>query len=223
MCGRYNLLKDPLKWIGEPVIPGLRGPWTAEYNIAPHGNHPVFRRHESGKLELVPMRWGFLPRWATPEKNLRPQINARAEEAAEKPMFRASMKDRRCLVPATGFYEWKDAGGGKKVPYHIHLGGKPFLMAALWDDGAGTEAEREASYAILTTRANAAVEPLHDRMPVIIPLEKKDAWLDDPDDRLLLPAPAEAFRVEQVSTRINKATSEGPYVLQPPEIDQGDA
>jgi putative SOS response-associated peptidase YedK len=220
MCGRYNLLKDPEKWLGHLVVNRVVGPFTPQYNIPPRTMQAVVQQGPSGP-EMVSMRWGYLPHWATPDKKVKAQINARAETAAEKPMFRASMRDKRCLVPATGFYEWEQAGG-EKLPYHIHLkGGKPFLMAGIWDDPPEGEEGSEPSFAILTTAANEAVRALHDRMPVIIPLKELETWLEAPEDRLLTPAPAEVFQVDRVSKRINSPRSEGAYVLQPPGVDEG--
>jgi putative SOS response-associated peptidase YedK len=219
MCGRYNLLKDPERWLGDLVVNRVIGPFTAQYNIPPRTMQTVVRQSEVGPM-MVSMHWGYLPHWATPEKKVKPQINARSETAAEKPMFRASMRNKRCLVPATGFYEWERAGG-EKIPHHIHLkGGKPFLMAGIWDDPPEGDERGEPTFAILTTAANEAVQPLHDRMPVIIPLKELATWLDAPEDRLLTPTPAELFTIERVSKRINSPRGEGPYVLQPPSLDE---
>lgn len=215
MCGRYNLTRDPEEWLGDQVLNRLKQHWQPAYNIAPRTAQPVVRLDDKGQPELVSMSWGLVPRWAGPEKNLKPQINARSEQAASKPMFRASMRDRRCLVPATGFYEWKANAHGKQ-PFHIHLHGKPFLMAGIWDDGSLESDEGgEPSFAILTTEANKAVAPLHDRMPVIVSIRDLDAWLEEGDDRLLHSLTSDYFQVEGISKRINSPANNDPSVLVP--------
>jgi len=213
MCGRYNLTRPPDEWLGERVLNRLERPWQPAYNIAPQTPQPVVRLDDSGRPELVRMDWGFVPRWASPAKKLKPQINARCEEAARKPVFRASMRDRRCLIPATGFYEWTSTAAGKQ-PYHVHLHGKPFLMAGLWDDGALEDSARgEPSFAILTTQANDAVAPLHERMPVIVAVRDMRAWLERGDERLLAPVPADAVRVSAISPRVNNPRNDDPELL----------
>lgn len=221
MCGRYNLTSDPEAWLGDRVLNRVERVWQPAYNIAPRTVQPVVRLDADGRAELVPMSWGFVPRWASPGKNLKPQINARSEQAASKPMFRASMRDRRCLVPATGFYEWRSTPRGKE-PYHIHLHGRPFLMAGIWDNGSLDSPEAsEPSFAILTTEANEAVASLHDRMPVIVSIANLDAWLKDGDPHLLQSLASDHVQLEPVTKRINSPRNDDASVLLPPGEDEG--
>ena len=124
------------------------------------------------------MQWGLIPFWAKEAAIGNRMINARAETVAEKPSFKASLTRRRCLVLADGFYEWKKERGGKQ-PYHIHLvGQKPFTMAGLWDRWSGGDGPPVESCTILTTEANEALRPLHDRMPVILEPGSYGTWLE---------------------------------------------
>src|SRR5262245_35107324 len=176
MCGRFTLatsraqLADLFRLAGGPELP-LR------YNIAPTQPVPVVRAAGDGRA-LALARWGLIPRWATDPAIGNRLINARSETVAEKPSFRDAFRKRRCLIPATGFYEWAKTAGGKQ-PYHFRLlDGRPFAFAGLWErwDRGGEPVE---SCTILTTAANAVVRPVHERMPVILPAEAFAAWLDN--------------------------------------------
>src|SRR5665647_3762098 len=136
---------------------------------------PVVVEHDH--VELVLMEWGLIPHWAKDLKSSKHPINARAETLAERPMFRGLLKHNRCLIPASGFYEWKQ-DGPRKEPYYIHLKESPlFAFAGLydvWDDANG---EAHPTYTIITTEANDLVAPLHNRMPVILRPEDEIRWL----------------------------------------------
>src|SRR5262245_33896326 len=174
MCGRYSLatsrgqLADLFRLAGGPDLP-LR------YNIAPTQPVPVVRAAGDGRA-LALARWGLIPHWASDPAIGNRMINARSETVAEKPSFRDAFRKRRCLIPATGFYEWLAQAGGKQ-PYHFRLhDGRPFAFAGLWErwDRGG---EPVASCARRTTEVNAVVRPVHGRMPVIMPPEHFAAWL----------------------------------------------
>jgi putative SOS response-associated peptidase YedK len=158
--------------------------------------------------ECVALRWGLVPSWADDPAVGNRLINARAETVASKPSFRAAFRQRRCLVPADGFYEWQKQAG-KKQPFYIHLrGGGPFAFAGLWERWQGADEPIE-SFTIVTTEANELVRSLHERMPVILPREAYKHWLDpayaklEELQALLRPYPAEEMAAFPVSTRVN--------------------
>ena len=174
MCGRYSLICiDDLGnrfRIFNPTL-GIR----SHFNIAPSQVIPVIVKHE--KIEMIMMQWGLIPNWVkNPEGTTHP-INAKAETLAEKPMFCGLLKTHRCLVPASGFYEWKKEGT-RKIPYYIRLSYSPlFAIAGLYDVWHDACNETHLTYTIITTRANEVVAPLHDRMPSILRREDENRWL----------------------------------------------
>jgi putative SOS response-associated peptidase YedK len=148
-------------------------------------------------------------------------INARAEGIADKPSFRAAMLRRRCLIPADGFYEWQKTPRGKR-PFYIHRrGGGPMAFAGLWETWSDRDGGEIDTALIVVCPANAMLAPIHDRMPVIVPPEKFDAWLDaDKTDvpaavALLQPAPEYLLEAYEISTRVNKAENEGAELIEP--------
>ncbi|NJM05556.1 SOS response-associated peptidase [Candidatus Gracilibacteria bacterium] len=212
MCGRYTLKTsgDELARQFELAdVPQL----TPRYNIAPTQEVPVVRlRDEQHRLDM--MRWGLIPSWAKDRSVGARMINARAETLAEKPSFRTAFRQRRCLVPADGFYEWLTQGKSKQ-PYHIHLADSPvFGLAGLWEFWRSPQGEPVLSCTIITTAANELMQPLHDRMPVIIPAAHYTAWLDPQQplevlSDLLQPYSAEQMRAYAVSPFVSNANNEG--------------
>lgn len=178
MCGRYNLITDAQALIDYFEI--KRALFDVEqlrprYNIAPGQDVPIVRDTGNGR-ELAPARWGLVPHWSKEARTKYSTINARAETVAEKPAYRESFKRKRCLIPATGFYEWSQTGG-RKTPHHIRRPDAGLLaFAGLWDhwEKAG---EGFDSCSIIVTAANAVVRPLHERMPVILNPAQYDNWL----------------------------------------------
>src|SRR5438445_3603892 len=165
MCGRYTL-KTPVERLSELFQFPEIIPLKPRYNIAPSQPVAVVRLvPDDGERKLAMLRWGLLPRWAKdPTKGAQP-INAKAETAAEKPMFRDAFKRRRCLVPADGFYEWKQEGG-RKQPVYIHMkDGEPFAIAGLCEHWEGQDGQVIASCALLTTEPNDLLAPVHNRRP----------------------------------------------------------
>lgn len=178
MCGRYNLITDAEALIDffeiENSVLDEFGP---RYNIAPSQDVPIVRDTGSGR-ELVLARWGLVPHWSKEEKPKFSTINARADTVADKPTYRDPFKRKRCLVPSTGFYEWKREDD-QKIPHHIRLpDGELFAFAGLWDhwdkEGAGFD-----SYSIIVTGANETMQPIHDRMPVILNPAQYNTWLNN--------------------------------------------
>jgi putative SOS response-associated peptidase YedK len=221
MCGRFARASDL-----ESVNRLLRFD-TADlselhprYNVAPTQAVPAARLQD-GRRALVTLRWGLVPVWAKDLKIGYSLINARSETVAEKPAFRSAFKSRRCLIPASGFYEWKDTGEKHKQPFHLGMrDGSLFAFAGLWERWHGGDGEPVESCAILTTEANAVVRSVHDRMPVILAPTDFAPWLDPrtpPPElhALLRPFPAEAMSATAVSRYVSNARNEGPQCLAP--------
>ncbi|MEH2331811.1 SOS response-associated peptidase [Nostoc sp.] len=219
MCGRFTL-NQSAAGLSEVFhiesVPDL----AAEYNIAPTQMvATVLQNPESEKREFKHLHWGLIPSWAKDAGMGAKLINARAETVAEKPAFRSAFKHRRCLVLADGFYEWQRQQG-KKQPFYFRLqDGQPFGFAGLWErwrclrqPEAGTPANEEIiSCTILTTAANELLQPIHERMPVILEPQDYDLWLDSQVQtaqtlqQLLRPYPAPAMIAYPVSTLVNNS------------------
>ena len=176
MCGRYTLYHYEEDLDALFAVAGLAS--APRYNIAPTQPVPMVRQRDGGGREALDARWGLIPHWVKDLESFKANLfNARAETAGQKPSFRDALRRRRCLLPASGFYEWSGSAGGKR-PYYIHRrDGRPLALAGLWSVWGGGEAPL-VSCTILTTRPNAVVAPLHDRMPVVLPAEAFDRWLD---------------------------------------------
>jgi putative SOS response-associated peptidase YedK len=175
MCSRYFLDAD-----GNVIAYTFRVPAVTvrkRFNIAPTQDAPVIRAGKDGARELAMLRWGLVPAWAKDIGVGTRMINARSEGVEAKPAFRAAIRTRRCLVPATGFFEWKGVPG-RKQPFAITLPDRPlFAFAGLWESWTPREGQAVETFTIVTTDANEAVAAIHDRMPVILPVEAEDAWL----------------------------------------------
>ncbi len=176
MCSRYFLDADGNVIAYTFRVP-VAEPIRKRFNIAPTQEAPVVRMGPGGAREVAMLRWGLVPPWAKELAVGTKMINARSEGVEAKPAFRAAVRERRCLVPATGFFEWKGAPG-RKQPYAITLPDRPvFAFAGLWETWKPREGDPIETFAIVTTEANDAVAAIHDRMPVILPREAEDAWL----------------------------------------------
>ncbi|MEQ1857695.1 MAG: SOS response-associated peptidase [Longimicrobiales bacterium] len=217
MCGRYTLAANADELVEAFDVPLPAFELVARYNIAPSQLAPVVAADRHGR-RLGLLTWGLVPGWADePGEGI---INARIESVAEKPSFREALDRRRCLVPADGFYEWKGVNGGK-VPHWIHpASGGVISFAGIWERWSRPGAAARHTFAILTTEANADVAPLHDRMPVIVTAESRDAWLDRDLDgaealELLRPTPRGALTSFAVSPRVNRATEDDEDLVRP--------
>lgn len=217
MCGRYTLeITESLqeRFAVEGELPEIE----SRYNIAPGQSLPVVMSNSPNRIEL--MRWGFIPFWAKEASSGYKLINARAETLGEKPAFKKALEHQRCLIPASGFYEWQKTSQGKQ-PHLIRLKDTGyFAFAGLysrWRDPAGTTV---LSYTIITTTPNELVAPIHNRMPAILSPADEAAWLDsgltDPGAlaELLHPYPAEAMRAYPISPRVNSPSNEGPELIE---------
>ena len=219
MCGRYNLITDAETLVDFfELSEGLT--LKPRYNIAPSQTVPAIRRQD-GERRLVELRWGLIPFWAKNSKIGYNTINARAETLAEKPAFRAAFRQRRCLIPATGFYEWQARPGGKQ-PYHITVGdGELFAFAGLWERWRDEQSQTLESCTIVVTGANEKIAAVHQRMPVILDPADFDTWLDsevtDKDrlQELLRPYPAQRINLYPISTRVNKPANDDSDCITP--------
>jgi len=219
MCGRYSLtsslqeLAERFEFDSEPEG------FVPRYNVAPTQQVLTVIGGENRRAGF--MRWGLIPSWSKDGPSSRPLINARAETVAEKPAFRGSLKKRRCLVLADGFYEWQKVGDAKHPMRIVMRSGEPFAFAALWSNWTDPEGNRIPSCAIITTGANDLLKPIHHRMPVILPQEAEDIWLDtalDDNDaltQLLEPYPDDALEAFEVSRLVNSASNDVPEVTAP--------
>jgi putative SOS response-associated peptidase YedK len=224
MCGRYTL--QNVDDISERFqAKQLRFDLASIYNVAPSQELPVIVADETGERTIKLMQWGLIPRWQVVGHggNVAP-INARSETVAEKPMFRDLIRRRRCLVPASGFYEWQ-AGIHRKQPYFIGVKDQPlFAFAGLYDEFVPAGSDPIASYTILTTRPNALLAPIHDRMPVILRPEDEGLWLDRDVhgvkelEPLFLPRPSDDVVAYPVATTVNDARHDGPDLIKPRQL-----
>jgi putative SOS response-associated peptidase YedK len=207
MCGRFT---QAYTWSEVEAFLNLLGPprnLRPRYNIAPTTMIDVARAGAAGR-ELVPMRWGLVPSWwKKPLRELPSTFNARAETVAEKPMFRSAFKSRRCLVPASGFYEWTGERSARTPHYFSAPGGAPLVFAGLWDSWRDSATgETMSSATIIVGAANRWMAPFHDRMPVILAPADFDDWLNGAAPAALLrPPPDDALREWIVSTRVNRS------------------
>ena len=240
MCGRYTAAKDFGELIKLMGIVMARVPFFApRYNIAPTQMAPViFHDHNQPAMKL--MRWGLIPSWAKDESTGNALINARTETLERRTAFREAFKHRRCLIPADSFYEWKEMHG-ERQPFRVMLkSGEPFFFAGLWDrwvkppsrENYDTDldeappSETIDSFTIITRAANAAIAPLHDRMPVMFAPENFRWWLKDDDPRnegykLALGRPLEEpLKIYPVSNLVNNPKTDDPRCIKPVRIDR---
>jgi putative SOS response-associated peptidase YedK len=219
MCGRYTLATPVEKLAEEFGIDASSVDLPPNYNVAPtQGVAAVLAENGHRRLEIL--RWGLIPSWADDPQIGSRMINARAETAPEKPSFRRSFRERRCLIPADGFYEWKRTSGAKQ-PYYIHMKeGRPFAFAGLWESWKDDGGPEIRSCTILTTKPNALAGEIHDRMPVILPTGSYDVWLDPQADRdelygLLAPYPEDEMEAYPVSRFVNSPQNNDPRCIEP--------
>jgi putative SOS response-associated peptidase YedK len=218
MCGRYTLTSAPeairalFRYDEHPNFP-------ARFNIAPTQPIAIVRMVD-GKRQFALVRWGLLPSWVKDPATFSLLINARGESVCDKPAFRAAMKRRRCLIPADGFYEWQATGKGPKQPFYIHArSGMPLAFAGLWETWMGPNGEEVETAAIVTTEANQTLGPIHDRMPVIIPPDAFELWLNTADvdaktaEALIAPAPENLLVGHEVSTAVNRTANDNPKLI----------
>ncbi|MFQ5451455.1 MAG: SOS response-associated peptidase [Nitrospinaceae bacterium] len=218
MCGRYTLTK-PSKTIQSHFAPvRVRMEIKERYNIAPSQELPAVVFQE-GHRELLPMRWGLIPPWAREGKTVSAFINAKAETLHEKPSFKNSFREKRCLVPADGFMEWGKTPAGK-TPYYLFLKSHELFAFAgiwsMWKEG-GTP---RLTYSIITTQPNSLVQSIHHRMPVILAPRDYGTWLNPESKQdvlrsLLVPFPSDSMDMYEISKEINSPKNDRAECLRP--------
>lgn len=223
MCGRYTITSSEVALQGELDLVGLPVDYRPRYNIAP--TQPVLALvARDGEFRAGWLRWGLIPYWAKDPAIGNRLINARGETVHEKPSFRTAFEQRRCLIVADGFYEWRREGTAK-VPVWIHRQDRrPFTFAGLWDRWQGADGEQIVSCTIVTTEANDFLRPIHERMPVILPKDERLQWVDPTADRsslraLLRSYEADDLRYHAVSTLVNSPANDLPECIEPIEAD----
>ncbi len=218
MCGRFSLTADLGELASRFEFDGNRLALEPNFNVAPTQNVLTVLGGEDRRSGF--MRWGLIPHWAKTASIGSRMINARAETVAQRPAFRDALRKRRCLVLADGFYEWQRAGGVRKPMRIIMESGEPFAFAGLWAIWRDSEGNRIPSCTVITTEANDLLRPIHHRMPVILPREMEEFWLDrDVQDvavleNALTAYPSELMQTYQVSTLVNSARNNGPQVVE---------
>lgn len=219
MCGRYTLTSvDGL--IEEFALIQDSVQFAPRYNIAPGEVLPVIDNRPAAQRVLTPMRWGLVPHWAREPSIGARLVNARSETLAEKPAFRDAFRQRRCLVVADGFYEWR-RDGRERTPFYMRRRDGGFLaFAGLWERWRGSDGADLYSFAVVTTDSNALMAPIHDRMPVIVERPDYERWLAPqslPADALhdILVPPADAgLELFEVSRRVNSVRHDGPGCIE---------
>lgn len=221
MCGRFSLglVYGFSTRFGVPEVPELK----PRYNIAPFQQVPVIVGGDAKSVRW--MRWGLVPHWAKGEEFGLKLINVRSESAMEKPMFKPLLNRQRCLVPATGFYEWQKQATRKR-PYHIRIKDQEyFAMAGIFDTWS-KEGKELVTFSILTTAANEAIAPIHDRMPVILRREKEGEWASrevlsaDALSDIFHSVPASSIDAYPVSEMVNDSHADHPDMILPQRMQQ---
>ena len=223
MCGRYVSPEQAAierQWhIGRHNQPPLFEPFAARYNVAPQQGNPanyipVVRRAEHGELEVVRLQWWLLPFWSKEPRIKYSTFNARVETVTKAASFRDTLKRRRCIIPALGWYEWQELPSGN-LPWFLRgASGELLRFAGLWDRWEGGS-EAIESCTIIVGPANEAFAKIHDRMPFVLPPDRAEQWLDrnltdaGKAMELLAPNPDEAIAFYRVSTRVSNARNQG--------------
>ncbi len=221
MCGRFALYHDRSSLVDHLAVDRVAVEFKPRYNIAPtQAVTAVLRHPEQPEPVLDALQWGLVPFWAKDAKIGSRLINARAETVGEKPAYRAAFKRRRCLVAASGYYEWKKQENGKTPFYFSMRDNRPFAMAGLWEEWHSPDGELLHTCTLITTQANTYVAAIHHRMPVILAPPQQLAWLNtDPEDRtrlesLLHPYTGDDLSAHPVSTQVNAATWDDPSCIE---------
>jgi putative SOS response-associated peptidase YedK len=224
MCGRIVRERD--EWgrrfgFDEESATRLGDWWVERYNVAPMQRDVLVRPVRESR-ELVPSRWGLVPRWAKDGGVGAKMFNARAETLPERSAFKNLIAAHRCIIPISGFYEWQREGA-RRQPYYIHRAdAEPIALAGLWSEWPDPESgERLTTHTVITCAPNAMIASIHNRMPVILDEAGLDAWLDPGVEQaaevlpLLVPCSDDLLTAYPVSTAVNSSRNEGPALIQP--------
>lgn len=220
MCGRYALAA-PHSQLSRQFALDLCAAFAARYNIAPTSEVPVVRASPTGQRTLALLRWGLLPRWAKDPAMAARLINARVESLLERPAFREAYRRRRCLIPASGFYEWQavagSSGRGGKQPWYFSLkSGEAMAFAGLWESWTSPDGAMVHTCCIVTTEANALIRQIHERMPLMLPPENWQQWLAAPLAQLATPLPVLEAELQAwpVDRRVGRASEDDAHLIE---------
>ncbi len=218
MCGRFGLFVTPEVLEEYFDLAELGVAPEPRYNLTPGQAVAVVREHD-GRRRLDALQWGLIPFWAKDATIGRRLINARLDTVAQKPAYREAWQRRRCLVPASGFYEWSEPRAGRKRPHFIRPGEEPLLaLAGLWERWRTPTGEKLETFVIVTTDANAQLAPVHDRMPLLIPRDAHALWLDPRsslDDMMKLAERPPALAVHPVGFGVNDPKNDDETLIAP--------
>jgi putative SOS response-associated peptidase YedK len=220
MCGRFAVTLKPND-LAEFFATANELEFPDRYNIAP--TQPIVAIwEEAGHRTARLARWGLVPGWVKDPREFSLIVNARAESMADKPSFRTALRHQRCVVPASGYYEWHTGADKKKTPYYITRADKnPMALAGLYSTWMGPNGEEIDTAALITVAANGDLDHIHDRMPAILPPESIDDWLNTSDvdareaHRMAVPLPLGTTKFERVSTRVNSNQYDDPGLIEP--------
>ena len=222
MCGRFVQAQSAQSYAAHfGAMVALDESLDPSWNVAPTDRVYAVAEHE-GERRLGAFKWGLIPWFAKEAKGAARHINARAETVATSPVFRDSFSRKRCLIPADGFYEWEKRESGGKLPHFIHnADGTPLALGGVWSSWKSPEGERITTCSILTTKPNELVSPIHDRMPLILPKQAWDRWLDrevteaEEVQSLLVPAAESTLTEYPVATLVNDVKNNYPECVAP--------
>lgn len=220
MCGRFALKSPPAELVTRFGLDECAD-FSPRFNIPPGTDIPVIRQSPEGKRVLHLLRWGLVPHWSKDPGIGTKLNNARGESVAEKPSFRDAFKRRRCLIPANGYFEWKTEGKIKQ-PYYISLkSGEPMAMGGLWESWKAPDGSILRTVCVVTTSPNTVMEPIHDRMPVIVAPENWQSWLSGmPNDvaGMIAPYRDEELQAWTVSRRVSKTQDDDAGLIEAVEV-----
>ena len=196
--------------------------WLPRYNIGPLQRIVTIREKSDGHRHADLMQWGLVPSWATDQSVGSRMINVRSETVFTEPVFRSAFRQRRCLIPATGFYEWQQLTDSKRRPWHIFpQDGQPFAFAGLWETWRASDRTTLCSCAFITVESNRWMKAIHDRMPVILPIEKWNLWLNHAQDsltelaKLFVACPSNLLEKKVVGSFVNTLRNDSPECISP--------
>jgi putative SOS response-associated peptidase YedK len=222
MCGRYALKATPDELLAYFGLDDCAD-FSPRHNIPPGTDIPVVRQSPEGRRVLHLLRWGLVPHWAQDAASGARLNNARGESVAAKPSFRDGFRRRRCLIPASGFYEWRTDGGSKQ-PYYISAAdGEPLALGGLWESWRAPDGGILRTACVVTTGPNALMEPIHERMPVIVPRARWQDWLAAPSEAiadLVAPCPDGLLQAWPVDRRVSHTAADDPRLIEPMEMEE---
>ena len=225
MCGRFTLSYRERQQLADELgvpVESIPPDYVPRFNIAPTDEHMILRLRLEDRF-VQPAKWGLVNSWAKDAKRAAAQINARAESIAKSSAFRDAFKERRCAVPADGFFEWTGAGSDRRPIWYHRPDGKLILFAGLYESWQPEPGNWQRTFTIITTGPNDLVRPVHDRMPVILDEDYVDLWLDQKQEdldklqKLLRPAPESLLMPTSVSQRVNSVKNDDAACLEPAE------